>query len=164
MDIKVIPELPQLLTHSVGFLITFLVLKKYAWGPLLGLMEERRNRISEEFETIEQEKAKAAELTAEYEGKLKDIDTERRAKLVELVNEGKKIAEDLKTSAREEAKEIQVKAKGELDRDVAKAKVQLKNDMVSMTMTAAEKIINERLDDQKHRELIGKYIDGLEKV
>jgi len=164
MDIKVIPELPQLLTHALGFLITFLVLKKYAWGPLLSMMEERRNRISDEFDTIEQEKAKAAELTVEYEGKLKEIDTERRARLVESVNEGKKIAEDLKSSARDEVKEIQAKARGELDRDVAKAKVQLKNDMVTMTMTAAEKIINERLDDQKHRELIGKYIDGLEKV
>lgn len=164
MDIKIIPELPQLVTHAVGFLITFLLLKKYAWAPLLKLMEDRRNKIADEFKAIEDEKVKVDSLTAEYEGKLKDIDTERRQKLVEAVDEGKKIAEELKAQARDEAKSITEKAKGEIERDVAKARVALKDDMVAMTMTATEKIIRERLDDAKHRELIGSFIDNLEKA
>ena len=48
----------QLVTHAIGFLITLWLLKKLAWGPLLDLMEERRNRIAGEFQTIEDEKAK----------------------------------------------------------------------------------------------------------
>jgi F-type H+-transporting ATPase subunit b len=154
----------QLLTHLVGFVITVWILKKFAWKPLLNLMEERRNRIAGEFDEIEQEKAKVAELTSEYEGKLRDIDNERRAKLVEAVNEGKKIAEEMKATARDEAKDIVTKAKGELERDVAKARVQLKDDMIAATITAAEKLIGERLDDAKHREMIGRYIDDLEKA
>ncbi len=47
---------------------------------------------------------------------------------------------------------------------MAKAKVQLKNDMVNMTISAAEKIIRERLDDAKHRELIGNFLDNVEKA
>jgi len=163
MDIKIIPELPQLVTHAVGFLITFLLLKKYAWAPLLKLMEDRRNKIADEFKAIEDEKVKVDSLTAEYEGKLKDIDTERRQKLVEAVDEGKKIAEELKAQGNE-AKPITEKAKSEIERDVAKARVALKDDMVAMTMTATEKIIMERLDDAKHRELIGSFIDNLEKA
>jgi F-type H+-transporting ATPase subunit b len=164
MDIKIVPELPQLITHAVGFLITFWVLKKYAWGPLLNLMEERRNKIEQEFKDIELEKEKAAELTQEYETKLKGIDSERRAKLVEAVNEGKKIAEEIKAVAHEEVKVAGAKAAEELERDVVKAKVQLKSDMVNMTISAAEKIINEKLDDAKHRELIGGFLDNVEKV
>ncbi len=83
----------QLLTHLIGFLITVWLLKKYAWGPLLNIMEERRAKIKSEFDSIEEEKANVARLTAEYESRLKEIDSERRAKLVEAVNEGKKIAE-----------------------------------------------------------------------
>ena len=164
MDIKIIPDLPQLITHAVGFLIFFMVLKKFAWGPLLSLMEERRKKIAGEFKTIDDEKTKVQELTAEYEGKLQDIDQERRVKLVEAVDEGKKIAEDLKATARDDAKQITEKAKEELERDVAKAKVQLKNDMITMTIAAAEKLIDERLDDDKHRQLIGGFIDNLEKA
>lgn len=164
MDIKIIPELPQLVTHAVGFLITFLVLKKFAWGPLLNLMEERRNKIASEFDSIEQEKERVNELTSDYEAKLKDIDAERRARLVEAVDEGKKIAEEIKASAREDAIKSSDKAKVELERDVAKAKVQLKNDMVAMTVAAAEKLIDEKLDDDRHRKLIGDFIDNLEKA
>ncbi|HOP06491.1 MAG TPA: F0F1 ATP synthase subunit B [candidate division Zixibacteria bacterium] len=164
MEITLIPDLPRLITHAVGFLITFWVLKKFAWQPLLSLMEERRNKIAAEFQNIDDEKAKAAELVAEYEAKLKDIDSERREKLLEAVNEGKKIADDIKLAAQEEAKKAAVKAKDELDRDVVKAKVQLKDDMVSITIAAAEKILKEKLDDAKHRELIGRFIDNVEKA
>ena len=154
----------QALTHAVGFLITVWILKRFAWGPLLALLEERRNKIADEFKNIDEEKVKTAQLTADYEARLKEIDAERRARLVEGVNEGKKIAEEIKSAARDEAKEISIKAKADLVRDVAKAKVQLKDDMVAMTVTAAERIINEKLDDAKHRELIGGFIDNVEKA
>ncbi len=154
----------QALTHAIGFLITVWILKRFAWGPLLSLLEERRNKIINEFKNIDDEKAKVGQLTTQYESKLKEIDVERRAKLVEAVNEGKKIAEEIKLAARSEAKDIGVKAKADLIRDVAKAKVQLKNDMVAMTVTATERIIKEKLDDAKHRELISGFIDSVEEA
>jgi len=157
-------EFSQIITHIVGFLIVLWLLKKYAWGPLLSMMEERRNKIAGEFQKIEEDKADVAKLAAGYEKKLKEIDMEKRAKLVEAVNEGKKVAEEIKVTAHEEAKKITAKAKAELVRDVAKAKVQLKSDMVAITITAAEKIIKEELDDQKHHQLIGQFIDSLDKV
>lgn len=153
-----------LITHSIGFLITLWILKKFAWGPILDLIDERRNKIAGEFENIENEKSKAADLTAQYEAQLKGIDEERRLKMVDAVNEGKRIAEEIKAAAHEETKKASVRASEELDREVAKAKVQLKDDMVSITIAAAEKIIRERLDDAKHHELIGTFIEDLKKA
>ncbi|MDD3731069.1 MAG: F0F1 ATP synthase subunit B [candidate division Zixibacteria bacterium] len=152
----------QLLTHALGFALTIWVLKKYAWKPLLALMEERRNKIIEEFKAIDEEKAKVARLTAEYEAKLRDIESERRVKLVEAVDDGKKVAAEIKANAQKEVKDLHAKAKADLERDIDKAKVQLRDEMVRITMTAAEKVIREKLDDAKHRELIGKYIKELE--
>jgi len=157
-------DLAQAITHFVSFLITVWLLKKFAWGPLMNMLEERRAKIAGEFETIEKDKADAAQLTAEYQAKLKEIDNERRAKLVEAAEEGKQMAAEIKASAQDEVKGLREKARGDLERDVAKAKVQLRDDMVAMTMTAVEKVIHEKLDEAKHRELIGKFIDGLEKV
>lgn len=154
----------QILTHAVGFLLALWVLKKFAWKPLLSLMEERRNKIVEEFKEIDNEKAKVAEMTAEYEAKLRDIENERRAKLVEAMDEGKKLAAEIKANAQNEVKDLHTKAKADLERDVEKAKVQLRDEMVAITMTAAEKVIREKLDDAKHRDLISKYIEELEKA
>lgn len=153
-----------LLTHAIGFLITLWILKKFAWRPLLAVMEERRQKIIGEFKKIEDDRADVQQLAAQYEAKLKEIDAERRAKLVEAVNEGKALAEEIKSTAHAEARQITERAKGEIQQDIAKARVQLKNDMVSLTVAAAEKIIHEELDDEKHRRLIGEYIDKLEKV
>ena len=157
-------EWQQLLTHTVGFLITLWILKRFAWKPLLGLMEERRNRIAGEFQQIEAEKAKVAGQKAEYDARLREIENERRAKIVEAVDEGKKVAADIKSSAQSEVKELHVKARAELERDVAKARVELRNQMVSITMTAAEKLLREKLDDKKHRDLIDRYIAEIEKA
>jgi F-type H+-transporting ATPase subunit b len=157
-------EWQQILTHAVGFLITVWLLKKFAWVPLMNMMEERRTKIVSEFDKIEAEKTSVAELQADYERKLKDIDVERRARLVEAINEGKKIAQDIRVTAQRDAKEYMNKAKLELEREVDKAKVQLKEDMIAMTMSAAQKILQEQLDDAKHREMIGRFIDEVEKV
>jgi len=154
-------EWQLLITHSFSFLITLWILKRFAWGPLLSLIEERRQKIIGEFETIEREKEKADALNAQYEAKLREIDNERRAKIVEAVNEGKKIAEEIQASARSEAQDIRRKSKSELERELAKAKVQLKNDMVSLALAATEKLLNEKLDENQHRKLIGNYIDEI---
>ena len=157
-------EWQQLVTHAIGFLITLWILKKFAWGPLLAMLEERRNTITGEFKKIDDEKASVAKQAAAYDAKMKEIDAERRAKIVEAVEEGKKVAADIKASAQAEVKELHTKAKAELEREVAKAKVQLKEEMISITMSAAEKVVREKMSDQKHRELIGKYIEEVQKA
>jgi F-type H+-transporting ATPase subunit b len=157
-------EWQQIVTHAIGFLITLWILKRFAWKPLLGLMEERRNRIIDEFNQIEAEKAKVAEQKAQYEAKLREIDNERRARIVEAVEEGKKVAGDIKQAAQHEVKELHVKAQAELEREVAKARVELRDQMVTITMTAAEKLIREKLDDKKQRDLIDRYIAEIEKA
>ena len=157
-------ELQQVLTHAVGFLITVWVLKRFAWGPLLGMMEERRNKIVGEFEQIEEEKENVAKLTAEYESRLRDIESERRAKLIEAAEEGKVIASEIKAAAQDEIKLLRAKAKDDLDREIVKAKVQLRDEIVTMTLVATEKVLHEKLDEAKHRDLIGRFIDNLEKA
>ncbi len=155
-------EIPQLITHAVGFLIALWVLKKFAWKPLLGLLEERRERIKNAFDEVDQKLKKADELNEEYQQRLREIDAESRKRLNAAVNEGEKIANRIK-EFRAILEQLGItQAKAALDRDVAKARVALKEDMVSMALDATEKIIFEELDDEKHRQLIGRFIDDME--
>ncbi|MFH2036048.1 MAG: F0F1 ATP synthase subunit B [Candidatus Zixiibacteriota bacterium] len=157
-------EWQKMLTHAVGFLIFFWVMKKFAWGPLLSLLDERRQKIVSSFQDIDDKNAEADKLKGEYEDKLKNIEVERRQKIAEAVNEANKMASDIKITAQEEARAIVNKTNEQLERDVAKAKIQLKEEMVSITLAAAEKILHEKLDAKKDRELIGKFIDSVEKA
>jgi F-type H+-transporting ATPase subunit b len=154
----------QALTHLVSFLIAVWLLKKFAWGPIMNLLDERREKIASAFQEIEADKGSVESLRAEYEAKLNAIDAERRTQIVKAVEEGKAMAAEIKASAQSDARELTEKTKKDLEREVAKAKVQLRSDMVSITIAAAEKVIREKLDDAKHRELITRFITDLEKV
>ncbi len=52
-------EISQVITQIIGFLITVWLLKRFAWKPLLSMMDERRQKIKDEFQRIEDEKVKA---------------------------------------------------------------------------------------------------------
>ena len=152
----------QIVTHALGFLIVVFALKKFAWGPVMDMVEERRDKIANDFREIELQKQDIRQQEEQYQQKLKEMDAEHRQKLLEGVNEGQKVANELKSNAQAEAKEIISKAKEETVREVAKAKVQLKKDMVEITMSAAEKILAEKLTADKDRELVAGFIDELE--
>ncbi len=154
-------EIGQIVTHIIGFLIAVLLLKKFAWKPLLSILEERRSKIKSEFDSIDEEKKKVDDLVSDYQTKLKEIDSLARAKIQEAAREGQKLANEIKENARGESKEILTRAREEIQMDVDKAKVQLKNDLVNMTMRAAEKLIRERLDEEKDRKLIAEFIDAV---
>jgi F-type H+-transporting ATPase subunit b len=154
-------ELGQIITHIIGFLIAVIILKKFAWKPLLSMLEERRSKIRSEFDSIEEERKKAEKLHSEYETKLKDIDSLARTKIQEAAREGQKLSNEIRESARKEAKQIVTRTREELQRDLDKAKVQLRDDVVSMTLQVAERIIQEKLDREKDKQLIAGFVDEM---
>ena len=154
----------QVLTQIAGFLIVLWVLKRFAWKPILALLEERRQKIKAEFDEAARRKEGAHQLFASYEVKLKEIDALARAKIHEAVTDARKIAAEIKEEARREGRELVTRSQAEIQREIAKAKVQLKEDMVTISLTATEKIIAQRLDEPGHRRLIDDFLAQVERV
>ena len=101
-------------------------------------------------------------LVSDYESKLKEIEGLTRVKLQEAAKEGQEMAAEIRENARKEASAMISRAREELQREVDKAKVELKDEIISMTLRATERIIAEKLDQEKHKSLISDFIDGLE--
>ncbi len=158
------PHWREVATHAVAFTAAVLVLRRYAWRPILKLLDERREKIAGEFLQIDREKDAAAKLKSDYEAQLRTIDAQARAKLQEAVGEGQKVAAEIKENARKESRELIGRAREEIDVEKDKAEVALKEDMVRMALAAAEKVIRERLDQETHRRLISDAIDEMVKV
>jgi len=157
-------EISQILTHVAAFLIVVAILAKFAWRPILGVLDERRERIAQEFRSIEEQKALAEKMLQEYEQRLRKIEDEARVKLNLAVQDGQKIAAQVKADAQEEARKIVSRTKSELARDVAQARSQLKADMVRMTISATERLLKEELDTDRHRKLVTRFLDEVEAV
>lgn len=154
-------DIQQILTQIVGFLILLWLLRKFAWGPLLSVLDERRTRIATEFEEINKRKESLAQMKAEYDTKIAEIENQARLRIQEAVLEGQQVAKEIADGARAEAHQILEKAKEKINQEIAKAKTQLRNEIATISVSAAEKIVRQELDKQKNKELVLQYIDEL---
>ena len=157
----VMPKLPQLLTTALGFIFFVLILAKFAWGPILNVLDERRNKVEGDYAAAEKNLAEAEALKGEYESKLADIKAIEREKVQEAVRRGEELSESIVGKARTSADEIRTKAEQDIEIESHKAQIELRDSVVSMAIGAAEKVIGEKLNDDLHRKLIQEYIDSL---
>ena len=127
-----------LITQMIGFGIVFLVLKRYAWGPILGMLEERRMRITNEIKASEDLRREAGELKAEYENQIKTIEAQARQRIQEAVAEGQKVSEEIRAKAHQDAEAITEKARANLEMEYKKARVELRAEIVAMMCAAGE--------------------------
>ncbi|NQU41667.1 F0F1 ATP synthase subunit B [bacterium] len=163
MDAELIQNLlPVALTHLLAFIIFIFLLQRLAVGPILRLLDERREKIASQFDDIDVSEKRVASLREEYEKKLQEIDEEARKRTLEEVNRGKRIAEEIAENARSEASGIIESAKANIQIQIDKARSELKDEIVSLALAASERLIRERLDEEKQRELVGRFITELE--
>ncbi|MCC7203062.1 MAG: F0F1 ATP synthase subunit B [Nitrospirae bacterium] len=152
-------EIQQILTQAIGFLVLLFILKKIAWKPLLSLLDERREKISSEFSTIERTKSELSRLEQDYKARLSEIDAQARQKIQEAISEGQRISMELQEKAREESKDILNKAKENIDLEIAKARVELRNQVATLAIKAAEKVIKEEMTEERQKRLVTEFID-----
>ena len=151
-------DIKQVLTQIVGFLIFLFLIRKYAWGPVLQTLEDRKAKIAGDLADAERKKAEAAELRAKLEAELRNIDQQARVKIQEAAAEGQKLAAEIKADAQAEARARLDRADAEIVGERAKAQKGLHEDMARLAVGGAEKILRKKLDENEQRRLIGEFI------
>lgn len=157
------PDLQQIISQSLSFLLLLWVLRRFAWRPILGVLDQRRARIEEELRTIEQGRAELARLQAEYQAHLTQIDAEARTKIQQAVLEGKRIAAEIQEQARAQAQALLAKSQQAMALELAKAKVTLRDQVAEMTLEAVERILRRKLDPTADLHLVTETLEELER-
>lgn len=152
-------EIGQIVSQIIAFLIMLWVMKRFAWKPLLGVMEERRQKIQAEFDYISDQKNEIQKLIDDYHKKLDDLEGQGKVIIQKAISEGRNLAKDIQKEAHENAEVIVKKAQQEVDIQIAKAKVQLKTELVDMIIGISQKVIKEDLDNEKQKKLVSAFID-----
>ena len=130
----------------------------------MNILESRRHMIESEFEKIDSLEQDVQEIKSEYSEKLKDIEGEARLKMQEAINDGRRIATEIADKARDDAKNTLEKAKQHIILEMAKARTELKDDVIRLTLATTEKLLKEKIDEKKHRQLITSFIDEMESL
>ena len=137
------------------------ILGKYAWGPILGAVEEREKGIQSALDAAAQSNEEAARLLAEHKEQLADA----RRQANELIAEGKAAGEgvrrEIEEKARTEGQAIVERARAEIQRERDAALDALRRESVELALAAASRLISENLDQPKDRALVEKYLADL---
>jgi F-type H+-transporting ATPase subunit b len=148
--------------QSILFIILVVILKKYAWGPILDSVEEREAGIRTAIDEAKAAKEEMAALKASNEDLLKEARVEREAMLQEARNIKDKIVSDATVIAKEEAAKIAAAAKDAIESEKQKAMVEIKNQVAELSIEVASLILKENLSsDAKQTELAEKYVKDL---
>lgn len=155
-------DLQQVLSQAISFLILLWILRRFAWRPLLNILDQRRTHIEDELRKLAQSQAELARLQEEYSERLAKIEDEARAKIQQAILEGKRIAVELQEQARSQGDAIINKSKETIALELAKAKVTLRDDMATMTLEVAERVLRQKLDAKSDRQLVETILNELE--
>ena len=138
--------------QSLLFIALILLLKKFAWGPILTAVEEREDGIKDALEAAEKAKAEMQALNADNERILAEARIERDALLKEAREIKDGIVSDAKELANTEADKILSTAKHQINNEKIKAMTELKNTVATLSIDIAEKVLRSELTDKKKQE------------
>jgi F-type H+-transporting ATPase subunit b len=158
MDL-VTPQIGLVFWTTVSFLILFLILRKFAWKPILGAISERENFIEDSLRKAEAAKDEMSRLTNENEALLKQARMERDAILHEAKKVKDQIIADAKEAAHAEGARMIELARIEINNQKAIAMADVKNQVASLSLDIAEKILRKQFEDQqKQEELVSQLL------
>lgn len=159
---NIIPDPRLLIVQAGGFILLLIVFKVFLWKPIMGILDARRSEIESQYGDAESRRHEAEELKASYERHLSQIEEETRAKIAEALKEGQAMRDEIIADSRAQADQILTRAEEEIQRERDKAMLELRTKVADLTVEATAKLIDERLDDAKHRKLVDRFIDDLE--
>lgn len=159
MDL-ITPDFGLFFWMLVTFMLVFIILKKFAWKPIIQALKEREENIRDGLENAEEVKSELENVKKNSEL----IISEAIVRRDDLIREGRKIRDKITTDAREiaedEAKKIVETARIMIEEEKIAAINQIKVQIASLSVEIAEKILRKKLeDDVVQKELMNNLLE-----
>ena len=152
-----------LIAQILNFLVLVFVLAKFVYKPVLGIMEERKNKIASDLETAEKAKNDAEAVKAEYAAKLADARQEAQA-IIENARKTAQAAHDKIMADTKVEQEQYVAAQKEIiATEKKKAMDEVRAQVISLSMIAAGKIVEQKLNSEEDKKMSSKIFDSIMK-
>ncbi|EGP65968.1 ATP synthase F0, B subunit [Streptococcus sp. oral taxon 056 str. F0418] len=144
-----------------SFLLLVFLIKKFAWDNIVGILDQRAQKISDDIDSAEIARKNAEALEQKREEALAGS----RAEATTIVETAKETAEKNKAGiladAAEEVSRLKQKANQEIAQSKADALKAIKSDVADLSINLASKILGQSLDKEAQSQLIDNYIDKL---
>jgi F-type H+-transporting ATPase subunit b len=157
---SLIDVVPGLMVWTIiTFLIVLWALRRFAFGPIQRMIDQRRDRIREALDEADKARNEARELRELTAKEREEAKLERERILEEARRQSQRLAEQAKERADADLKEQLEKNREELAAENARLREQIRRDVVELTLFAAEKVTGKVLDEDDQRRLIEETIE-----
>jgi len=158
----VMPEFGLFFWMLVSFSILLLILKRFAWGPILKALADREKSIEEALKSAENAKEEMIRLQTGNEKILKAAVLEREKIVKEARDLKDSIVNDARQEATIEANKVMENARVAIERERIAAISDIKSLIANFSVEIARKILQEELaDESRQKELVQNYIEQI---
>ena len=142
-------------------LTIFFVAKKFLFGPVMKMIEDRQKEIDDMYDAAGQEKLRAEEMRSAYEEKLSAAQQTSERLVKEATARGQAREEEILRQANAQAEAVRQKAEADIAREKKKALNDAKNEIADLAMEIAGKVVGRSLDDTDQSKLVDQFIEQL---
>lgn len=140
------------------FLLVVIILGKFAWGPVLALLQEREKFIHKSLADAKRDREEAEARLREYAAKIQTARAEAGAIVEEARRDAERLREDLKQRARTEADTMVQNAERQISLQTQRAIQEIRREAVDLSVAIASKIIQRNLTKEDNQRLIDEAI------
>ena len=152
-------NVPGLIAQLVSFFLLFGLLTLLLYKPIRRMLDERSERIRVSMEQVEEIKETMAKTEQQVKEQMGTARMEGQNMLAQARQMGEQLREEAAQNAKQEAETILARARTEIQRERDEAIDELRRQFAGLAILAAEKVISETLDREKHRQLIDEVLD-----
>lgn len=136
------------------FALLMFLLKKFAWGPLVGIMKQREDYVKNEIEEAEADRAEAQKLLEEQRQQLNEARTEASELIANAKKQSEQMRVELTEAAKVEAERMKEAARREIAQERDAAVAALREQVASLSVLVASKVISKELTSADQDKLI----------
>lgn len=154
---------PGIIIWSIlTFLLLFLLLRKFAFGPIQNMIDARRDSILESIESAEKTRKDAEKLLADYRESIANAKQEAE----EIIDRAHKVGEntkaDIVNEARQQAQKEIEDARGQIQRETRKAVQEIKDQVADLAILAAGKVTAKAISKDDHLRLVDETLSEVD--
>ena len=155
------PDIIMSILTWVTFFILLVILKKFAWKPILKGLDDREEHIRKSLQEADQAKEQLAQIEKKKIQILEEAKTQANAIIEQSRKMGSELATQIEGRAKKSAEGIISSAHQEIEVECERARKELRKESVQIAVSLAEKILKENLDTEKNRNLIDQAIKDI---
>ena len=152
-------HIPSLIAYLINFVILLTILYFVGYKRILGMLEQRSERIRESVETAERVRQESAQQQEELEKRLEEGRQEGQNLLAQAREMADNYREEERERARQEAEALVARARADIQRERDEAIEEVRRHFAELAILAAEQVIERSLDESAHRDIIEKVLE-----